>query len=130
VINGKFYLAGGDDGTDFPTDYLDVYDPATNTWKTKASMPEPRLEMASAVIAAQGRRQAPLERPPSARRAPERQHQGNREQRQIRTSPGVGLRLSPHNRPGKVGQHREHKRQRGKTNERFHQIVHVAPSEA
>lgn len=34
VIDGKFYVAGGDGVSD-----LDVYDPATNSWKTLAPLP-------------------------------------------------------------------------------------------
>jgi N-acetylneuraminic acid mutarotase len=34
VIKGKFYVAGGSG-----RDYLDAYDPATNTWKTLAFLP-------------------------------------------------------------------------------------------
>jgi N-acetylneuraminic acid mutarotase len=40
VIGGKFYLAGGTkDGVLTPNLALHVYDPATNTWATKASLP-------------------------------------------------------------------------------------------
>ena len=35
VIGGKFYVAGGAGSTD-----LDVYDPATDTWKTRAPIPK------------------------------------------------------------------------------------------
>jgi N-acetylneuraminic acid mutarotase len=40
VINGKFYVAGGFAGFDTPVTALDVYDPATNTWRTLASIPK------------------------------------------------------------------------------------------
>jgi N-acetylneuraminic acid mutarotase len=54
VIDGKFYLAGGDDGSTpngtFPTRTLDVYDPATNTWSTKTPMPIGRFHGAGRVI--------------------------------------------------------------------------------
>ena len=40
VINGKFYVAGGFAGFDTPVTALDVYDPATNTWHTLASIPK------------------------------------------------------------------------------------------
>ena len=39
VISGKLYVAGGFDGFD-PVASLDVYDPATNSWRTLASVPE------------------------------------------------------------------------------------------
>jgi len=40
VINGKFYLAGGwRTSPPLPTSSLLVYDPATNSWDTKSSMP-------------------------------------------------------------------------------------------
>ena len=38
VINGKFYVAGGLDHFN-PTAAFDVYDPATNTWRTLAPLP-------------------------------------------------------------------------------------------
>jgi N-acetylneuraminic acid mutarotase len=38
VIDGKFYVAGGRNGFDPVTD-LDVYDPATNIWRTLAPIP-------------------------------------------------------------------------------------------
>lgn len=40
VIDGKFYVAGGFAGFDTPVTALDVYDPATNTWRTLASIPK------------------------------------------------------------------------------------------
>jgi N-acetylneuraminic acid mutarotase len=43
VINGKFYVSGG------RSSQLDVYDPATNTWTTKAPLPSPVVDAASAV---------------------------------------------------------------------------------
>jgi N-acetylneuraminic acid mutarotase len=49
VIDGKFYLAGGQTRVAI-NKALDVYNPATNTWTTKAPMPEPRSHMASTVI--------------------------------------------------------------------------------
>ena len=39
VINNKFYVVGGEDDRRNPTRNLDVYDPATNTWKTLAPLP-------------------------------------------------------------------------------------------
>jgi N-acetylneuraminic acid mutarotase len=61
VINGKFYLAGGFrlhpcavDGEPTFCDelhsQLDVYDPASNTWATKAPIPGNRHLMAAAVL--------------------------------------------------------------------------------
>jgi N-acetylneuraminic acid mutarotase len=38
VINGKFYVAGGFNNFDRVA-YLDVYDPATNSWRTLAPIP-------------------------------------------------------------------------------------------
>jgi len=40
VINGKFYVVGGDAGGVVAT--LEVYDPATNMWTTKTPMPQAR----------------------------------------------------------------------------------------
>ena len=41
VINGKIYISGGctDHACNFPTDALYMYDPATNTWTQKRSIP-------------------------------------------------------------------------------------------
>jgi N-acetylneuraminic acid mutarotase len=61
VINGKFYLAGGFTALgctiggvpaqcDDLDDALDVYDPATDSWTTKASMLTKRSGMAAAVM--------------------------------------------------------------------------------
>jgi N-acetylneuraminic acid mutarotase len=44
VINGKFYLAGGNNNT------LHVYDPTSNTWMTRAPMSASRSGMAAAVL--------------------------------------------------------------------------------
>jgi N-acetylneuraminic acid mutarotase len=54
VMNGKLYVVGGS-GTNstnptIPVDRLEVYDPATNTWATKAPMPAARLGAGAAVI--------------------------------------------------------------------------------
>jgi N-acetylneuraminic acid mutarotase len=46
VINSKFYVAGGHDSQNNPSG-LDVYDPVTNTWTTKAAPPA-RLERGAA----------------------------------------------------------------------------------
>jgi N-acetylneuraminic acid mutarotase len=48
IVGGKLLLVGGYDYDDpaigsHLTDALDVYDPATNTWTTKAPMPSPRF---------------------------------------------------------------------------------------
>lgn len=49
VINGRFYVAGGFDGTGATT-HLDAYDPATNQWKTLAPLPTGRLAAAGAAV--------------------------------------------------------------------------------
>ena len=54
VIDGKLYVVGGCINSDcIPgvTNRLEVYDPATNTWTTKAPMPTARFGVASGVIA-------------------------------------------------------------------------------
>ena len=58
VIGGKLYVVGGciSSGSSFDcgigvTNILEVYDPATNTWTTKAPMPTARAAMATGVIA-------------------------------------------------------------------------------
>jgi N-acetylneuraminic acid mutarotase len=38
VINGRFHLVGGDDGALATTGILNVYNPSTNKWTTKAPM--------------------------------------------------------------------------------------------
>jgi N-acetylneuraminic acid mutarotase len=48
VINGKFYVVGGR-GTGQSTNQLDVYDPASNTWSSRAPMPTARDGAAAAV---------------------------------------------------------------------------------
>ncbi len=45
VISGKLFAAGGSDVTGAVAK-LEVYDPATNTWATKASMPTARFDAA------------------------------------------------------------------------------------
>jgi len=44
VLNGKIYLIGGYYGLEgiFTTDFVEVYDPATNKWETKTPMPSQR----------------------------------------------------------------------------------------
>jgi len=49
VIDGKLYVAGGEDGTN-TLNVLEVYDHRTNSWATKAPMPTARLSTASAAI--------------------------------------------------------------------------------
>ena len=50
VIGGKFYVAGGEDYDYMAIPNLNVYDPATNTWKSRASMPVPLEAPAGAAI--------------------------------------------------------------------------------
>jgi N-acetylneuraminic acid mutarotase len=45
VIGGKFYVVGGDN-----TGVVEVYDPATHQWATRAAMPKPRSGVASAAV--------------------------------------------------------------------------------
>jgi len=49
AINGRLYVAGGDDGTK-PLAALEVYDPSTDTWTAKTPMPAAINAAASAVI--------------------------------------------------------------------------------
>ena len=46
VINGKWYVAGGGQGTQ----HLDMYDPNTNTWTEKAPIPAGHSGGAGAVL--------------------------------------------------------------------------------
>jgi N-acetylneuraminic acid mutarotase len=50
VINGKLYAAGGYKSMGQFSDALLVYDPAKNTWTSKASMPVPRYYGAGRVV--------------------------------------------------------------------------------
>lgn len=51
VINGQLYVAGGGNiDLTAPVQVLEVYDPATNVWTTKAPMPTPRLAVGGAVV--------------------------------------------------------------------------------
>ncbi|MER5916010.1 carboxypeptidase regulatory-like domain-containing protein [Streptomyces sp. NPDC001982] len=52
-INGKFYVAGGGDGsstTDAPDPKTEIYDPATNTWTTGAPEPRPHAGAGTATL--------------------------------------------------------------------------------
>ena len=49
VINGKFYVAGGQLPTG-ASNKLDVYDPATNRWRTLAPMPTARYGVAGTAL--------------------------------------------------------------------------------
>jgi len=54
VIDGKLYVVGGcinSDCNSSPTNRLEMYDPATNSWTTKTSMPTARAAMTAGVIA-------------------------------------------------------------------------------
>ncbi len=48
VIDGKLYVAGGNDGNNL--NILEVYDPSTDSWTTKASMPTSRWVAQAGVI--------------------------------------------------------------------------------
>jgi N-acetylneuraminic acid mutarotase len=49
VLNGKFYVAGGvERASGAPQATLRVYNPVTNSWTTKAPMPNPRSWSAGA----------------------------------------------------------------------------------
>ena len=50
VINGRFYVAGGVDANGTASARLDVYNPATNSWKALAPMPSAVTSGAGAVI--------------------------------------------------------------------------------
>jgi len=50
VMNGKLYLAGGDHPENVHVATLQVYDPAQDTWTSKASMPAPRAGAGGAVV--------------------------------------------------------------------------------
>ena len=47
VLNGKLYVVGGGSGGQ-PLGRVEAYNPATNTWATKASMPSARWNLAAA----------------------------------------------------------------------------------
>jgi N-acetylneuraminic acid mutarotase len=53
VLNGKIYAIGGNKGTqnnEIPTTVVEVYDPATDTWTTKADMNWPRKYLSACVL--------------------------------------------------------------------------------
>ena len=54
VVNGKIYAIGGDPGWNAGTyralSTVEVYDPATDTWITKANMPTARLGLSTSVV--------------------------------------------------------------------------------
>ena len=51
VINNKIYIAGGTAFSTWkPSDKLEIYDPATDTWSTESSMPIARYHPSSAVL--------------------------------------------------------------------------------
>jgi N-acetylneuraminic acid mutarotase len=54
AINGLFYAVGGRTGPGVPnvvnTDALEVFDPTTRLWSTRAPLPKPRGSVASAVV--------------------------------------------------------------------------------
>jgi N-acetylneuraminic acid mutarotase len=49
AINGILYVVGGSDGPNFLAT-VEAYDPATDTWTTKASMPTPRYALGVAAV--------------------------------------------------------------------------------
>jgi hypothetical protein len=49
VIDGLIYAVGGVNSAGYSR-RLDVYDPSTNTWRTKASMPTARDFLGTAVV--------------------------------------------------------------------------------
>ena len=54
VVNGVLYAVGGYGPLsfpgEFPTGAVDAYDPSTNSWTTKASLPTPRAGLAVGVV--------------------------------------------------------------------------------
>ena len=49
VVNGIVYAVGGWGASNYLAT-VEAYDPATNTWTTKASMPTPRFGLAVGVV--------------------------------------------------------------------------------
>jgi N-acetylneuraminic acid mutarotase len=50
VVDGKIYVIGGDSGGDMLIVTVDVYDPLTDSWTTKADMPTPRGASGTSVV--------------------------------------------------------------------------------
>jgi N-acetylneuraminic acid mutarotase len=53
VVNGKIYVIAGDTNSWLPTDIVEIYDPATNTWETpsiEGQLIEPRAALTSVAI--------------------------------------------------------------------------------
>jgi N-acetylneuraminic acid mutarotase len=51
AIDGRIYIVGGRDSTiEVHSARMDIYDPATDTWSSGASMPTSRSGMAGAVL--------------------------------------------------------------------------------
>jgi N-acetylneuraminic acid mutarotase len=50
AIGGKLYVVGRQAGSDTETNFLDVYDPASNSWTSRAPMPHPRWDGAGAAV--------------------------------------------------------------------------------
>lgn len=50
VVNGKLYAMGGWHYDIGPLDWVDAYDPVTNTWTSEASMPTAREDSAVGVV--------------------------------------------------------------------------------
>ena len=50
AINGKLYVAGGNNGSGTAMRRVDMYDPATNTWSTRTGMPTPRVNAGAAAL--------------------------------------------------------------------------------
>ena len=49
VLDGKIYVVGGSNGS-APSGALEVYDPAQNSWRRRASMPTARVFLAAAAL--------------------------------------------------------------------------------
>lgn len=54
VVENKIYVIGGDSGNwvvgETPSNVNEVYDPLTNTWETRVSMPTERLGLSASVV--------------------------------------------------------------------------------
>ncbi len=51
TLNGKIYVLGGRGWADDPLPTVEEYDPATNTWVSKADMPTGRFLLSVAAVA-------------------------------------------------------------------------------